>query len=559
MVSSSEKKKRIDLRQYALLVVTALLLVLIACFTAGDIGFNNEEAFVLCSGWTFVKSDGSRQEVTLPANLDTAAGETTVIETVLPSYIPTQSTICLRASMQFVRAYLDDALIYEFGTDGQLLSETEAGSAWVLFRLPDDSQSKTLRIELTSPYDSFSGKIGSIYCSSKASILFDIFGTYAIGFFVFVALAIIGIILLVMFLSTAVPGLRNPTLLYLALFSITVGLWIFGESKTAQFFIGNEYLVTKLSFYALLVMPLPFTLYLDNAYQRHTPAYLPFFFWLFTVNLVVCIVLELTGMADFFQTLLSVHLMLSALLIVTIAALLVETIKYHNRDAWIQLIGLCILGLSGVLELISVWLNSYNLVSYFFRIGILLYVAYIGIATFRRLLTLAQESREAEYFERLAFTDVVTEGNNRMAFERDAGKAFVHGGADGNWLVLFDLDHLKTINDTIGHQTGDDAIRLAYRCITAAFTNVGTCYRIGGDEYACIVCSAAEKTMDGCFNKLDELVRQSQEKVPYDFGISYGKGIFDPKTEDFRTFFVDVDKRLYANKEKRHQIPPIYV
>lgn len=552
------KKNRIDLRPYILLVVSTLLIVLTVCFAAGDIGFDNEEAVLLNSGWTYVKSDGSRQEVTLPVDLDTPAGETTVIETVLPNYISPQCTVCLRASMQLVRAYVDDALIYEFGTGDKLLTEEDARSAWALFRLPDDSMNKTLRIELTSPYDGFSGKIGDIYFSSKASILFDIFSTYSIGFFVFVALVLIGVILLVMFLSTAVSGLRNLSLLYLALFSVMVGLWVLGESKTAQFFIGNEYLATKLSFYALLATPLPFTLYLDNAYKRHTPAYPTFFFWLFTVNLVVSVVLELTGRAYLFKTLISVHLMILALIIVTIAALLVETFKYHNRDACVQLIGLCILALSGALELTAMWSSSYNLISKFFRIGILLYVAYMGVATFRRLLTLACESQEAEYFHRLAFTDVVTGGNNRMAFERDAEKIFVHGGKAGNWLVLFDLDHLKIINDTIGHQTGDEAIRIAYQCLSEAFGEIGTCYRIGGDEFACVSCSVSENTVDECLKKLDELVRHTQEKVGYDFGISYGKGIFDPETEDFRTFYVNVDGNLYSNKQKKQQ-PAMFI
>ena len=186
-------------------------------------------------------------------------------------------------------------------------------------------------------------------------------------------------------------------------------------------------------------------------------------------------------------------------------------------------------------------------------------MAYMGVAALQRLLTLARESRDAEHFQRLAFTDVVPAGNNRMAFERDAETVFVPGGTPGNWLVLFDLDHLKIINDTIGHQTGDEAIRQAYQCLTEAFTKTGICYRIGGDEFACIVRSPSEEAVDICLKKLDELVRQKQKKISYDFGIPYGKGIFDPKAEDFHTFFVSVDKRLYFNKEKKYQIPPIFV
>ena len=250
--------------------------------------------------------------------------------------------------------------------------------------------------------------------------------------------------------------------------------------------------------------------------------------------------------------------MLLALLVVTSAALSYETIRHHNHDAYIQLIGLCILGLSGVLELIVMWFNLYNFVSKFLRVGILLYVAYMGVVTIKSQLKYAQESREVEYFERLAYTDVVTNGNNRMAFERDAEKAFVHGGDTGNWLVLFDLDNLKIINDTIGHQAGDEAIRHAYQCITDAFTKVGISYRIGGDEFACILLSASENTVDECLKELDELVRQKQQTVDYNFGLSYGKGVFNPEKESFHKFYISVDKRMYSNKEKKRKPKEIF-
>lgn len=558
MVNNTDKKTRFDIRIYILLAFIIIPTILAICFSSGNVGFNNEEAVFLNNGWTHIKNDGSRQEITLPANLDTPAGEKTIIETVLPKDLEQKSSICLRASMQSVCAYLDGEVIYEFSMRKNPLAKSDVGSIWTLFRLPNDSGSKTLRIELSSPYDSFSGKISEIYCSSKASILFDIFGNYSMGFFIFIVLIIIGMVLLITFFATLGSIQKNQALLYIALFSITVGLWVFGESKTAQFLIGNEYLVSKFSFYSLLVIPLTFTLYIDSAYTRHTPPYAKFFFWLFTANLTVCVLLELTGTASFFSTLISVHVMLLALLVVTSAALSYETIRHHNHDAYIQLIGLCILGLSGVLELIVMWFNLYNFVSKFLRVGILLYVAYMGVVTIKSQLKYAQESREVEYFERLAYTDVVTNGNNRMAFERDAEKAFVHGGDTGNWLVLFDLDNLKIINDTIGHQAGDEAIRHAYQCITDAFTKVGISYRIGGDEFACILLSASENTVDECLKELDELVRQKQQTVDYNFGLSYGKGVFNPEKESFHKFYISVDKRMYSNKEKKRKPKEIF-
>ena len=560
-MNEGEKKNRarMGLRLCVLLVVVLLLGAILLCFPARNIGFNNEEATFLDDGWMYVKGDGTRTPIELPADLDTPAGEAAVIEYVLPETLPPQSTICLRASMQSVRAYLDDELIYEFGTEESLVEHGDARSAWVMFRLPKASEGKVLHIELTSPYESFSGKISSIYCSSKAAILFDLAETYSTGFLVFAILVVIGAALLVLYLFAAFTGLKYPSLLYLALFSLIVGLWIFGESKTIQFFSGSEYFVSKLAYYALLAMPLPFTLYMDSAYRRHTVGYPVFFFWIFTANLVISVLLELTGIAPLFRTLIVAHTMILVLIVVTVSALAFETFRYHNREAREQLIGLCILGPSCALELTSMWSGSFQMISKFLRMGILIYVAYMGVSNFRRLLLLVRESREAEYFKRLALTDMVTGGNNRNAFENDEKKAFVHDGKTGNWLILFDLDRLKIINDSIGHQTGDEAIRLAYHCRADAFRGVGTCYRIGGDEFACIVLSTTEAKVDERLQKLNDLVLHIQSTVPFDFGISFGKGMFDPALGDFRTFFAEVDRNLYSNKEKKHQTPPLFL
>ena len=85
------------------------------------------------------------------------------------------------------------------------------------------------------------------------------------------------------------------------------------------------------------------------------------------------------------------------------------------------------------------------------------------------------------------------------------------------------------------------------------------CYRIGGDEFACIVLSTTEAKVDERLQKLNDLVLHIQSTVPFDFGISFGKGMFDPALGDFRTFFAEVDRNLYSNKEKKHQTPPLFL
>ena len=54
-------------------------------------------------------------------------------------------------------------------------------------------------------------------------------------------------------------------------------------------------------------------------------------------------------------------------------------------------------------------------------------------------------------------------------------------------IVMLDVNQLKKINDTLGHKVGDELICGASDCIRQVFSKYGTCYRIGGDEFAVIL------------------------------------------------------------------------
>ncbi|MBR5705734.1 MAG: diguanylate cyclase, partial [Deltaproteobacteria bacterium] len=64
-------------------------------------------------------------------------------------------------------------------------------------------------------------------------------------------------------------------------------------------------------------------------------------------------------------------------------------------------------------------------------------------------------------------------------------KALDSEGAPPEDLAVFSIDvnGLKTVNDSLGHDAGDELIRGAADCISAAFGQTGKCYRTGGDEF----------------------------------------------------------------------------
>ncbi|RXF70279.1 putative bifunctional diguanylate cyclase/phosphodiesterase [Hansschlegelia zhihuaiae] len=99
-------------------------------------------------------------------------------------------------------------------------------------------------------------------------------------------------------------------------------------------------------------------------------------------------------------------------------------------------------------------------------------------------ILLEREEVRAEN-HRLAYFDVLTELGNRANFNRTLDAA--HESGRGRLGLLFvDVDHLKRVNDTLGHAKGDKLIREVGRRI-AQNVAAGRAFRVGGDEFAVLV------------------------------------------------------------------------
>lgn len=105
----------------------------------------------------------------------------------------------------------------------------------------------------------------------------------------------------------------------------------------------------------------------------------------------------------------------------------------------------------------------------------------------RRLdeLHLRLESKNEELWA-LAYRDPLTGVFNRRAFEEDWSKlvSFATGQRAYVWLLLFDCDHFKAINDTYGHEVGDQVLQGIAAALSTALRSGDRLYRLGGDEFA---------------------------------------------------------------------------
>ena len=180
--------------------------------------------------------------------------------------------------------------------------------------------------------------------------------------------------------------------------------------------------------------------------------------------------------------------------------------------------------------------------------------------TVRALVGVFQDITERHLLEsqlrHSANTDALTGIANRAAFDRelDAAMARARSGSAPLLLVLIDLDGFKAINDSLGHDAGDDVLRLTGAALTQPWLRDCVSARIGGDEFALIV-TAPHLTADPeqLRHDIESALRVSVSAngITMTSAGSVGYARFDRDCHSLRDFARRADAMLYAEKRGR--------
>ncbi|MBU1174777.1 MAG: GGDEF domain-containing protein [Alphaproteobacteria bacterium] len=165
---------------------------------------------------------------------------------------------------------------------------------------------------------------------------------------------------------------------------------------------------------------------------------------------------------------------------------------------------------------------------------------------FRRIRMLAFRNLRLEAKNR---RDGLTKCLNKMAFHREVLR-FLSGERRSAALLIIDADHFKQINDTYGHDIGDEAIKMIAQKLRAAVRRRDPIGRIGGEEFAILLCDADLKIAQSVAERIREAVNLSDVPgVPTDarLSVSVGGTVFGDGGS-FAEIFRSADKRLYSAK-----------
>ena len=155
---------------------------------------------------------------------------------------------------------------------------------------------------------------------------------------------------------------------------------------------------------------------------------------------------------------------------------------------------------------------------------------------------------------RLSRTDKLTTLWNRGYWEERMIDEFMRNqrSAHQTALVMFDIDHFKNINDTYGHQVGDDAIRMVAKLFLENSRDVDICGRYGGEEFVVLL---PETDTEGAKIYSERLRKTIEETIVRSQGesvnltISLGIAVLDEQTKLPTDWIVNADKALYKSKQ----------
>jgi diguanylate cyclase (GGDEF)-like protein/PAS domain S-box-containing protein len=121
-------------------------------------------------------------------------------------------------------------------------------------------------------------------------------------------------------------------------------------------------------------------------------------------------------------------------------------------------------------------------------------------------------------------------------------------------LIYGDLDNLKRINDTFGHQEGDQALMDISQIIKETFRESDIIARIGGDEFVILAMNRFETSAEKLINRFDQVLKDHplQTKRPHTLSLSIGIVFFNPQNPcSIEVLLAEADKIMYENKQKK--------
>jgi len=326
-----------------------------------------------------------RTPVTLYAQLMPGFGKSILIKTV---FAP-------------LKVFADDELIFQCGQEGEYPPYMNDPPTIIsTVKLPYKDEPVSLRIEYLSLTQRNVLSLPAIYMGSDVSLLNKLI--YEDGFTLIFSLAVIlmGLVMVLIRFTVFRNISAGSSFLWLGLFSLTAGLWAFGECDLSAFLLPYHSFLYTITYMGLFLLTIPFLNFGIIILNPKRKLLIRIMQYIHCISVASAVILQLSGIMDFSRSLYWFHIITPLAFVVFALYLLWEYIMYRSHGARQFVVPVVVLAVSTILELLNYYINTVYTFTVFFQLSFLVFIVSLGIISgnyVRRSFNAIAEKARLEY------------------------------------------------------------------------------------------------------------------------------------------------------------------
>lgn len=514
----------------------------------------------LIDGWDVTINDRVWQDVSLddfrfdPVN----KGDTITMTRIFPADTDCIGhALVLQIRQSAVTVYLDGEPIHTYGWD-RIDRRKTVGSGYLPVDLPDNYAGKTLTLELTAAEDKAFSRFDPIRIYEWKNIYRAILTENRVPLFLGCFLTIFGLVACCITVFAMFFSGKFSRILCISLFSICIGLWTLCYYNVLLIFSMPLYTICLLEYLTLYLAPIPLVIYMrEDVLALNRPFMYAVYQILLALQIFATTLFLGLHAVDLVHCAATLKYMQVLILCNLLYFIIVEFMNLRvSRQLVHRLFLIGMLALSGCVgyDLLFYYFDRYRGISIsstkgIASVGLVVFIFLLLVSFYINLTQKMMQETERNFLIKSAYTDELTQIHNRRYCME-----YMNGIKDMEnpryTVFCFDLNNLKTTNDTYGHAQGDILIRSAAQVIVDAFEPHGIVARMGGDEFIAIAETDDSEKISAIIGEFRNNIQRKNEEIPnLNLSIAFGYASCSPKEYNIEKIYQIADDRMYENKQ----------
>ena len=438
----------------------------------------------------------------------------------------------------YAEVYLDDELVYSLMPDEDNKIARGVSSNWALIPIYPRDSGREVRVVITPAYSNVENREIEFAIGSRYSICFNQLKEDLPKLVLSALCIVIGVIIMIAQLVLILrKRTKNWEVFWLSCFSAILGIWKITDTRFSPImFSGNTMVLGYITIGMIYLSVIPPLFYEREQFSDRRDKSLSLEILALCGVAFVVMLCQLLGIAEFKQTLVVSHALIIIATLIVLTAILRRREHADGDQGRKDLFFILFLVFGVLLDFLIYYIrkNSSNLI--FTMLSFLIYTVIVFIRNYADINRRAKTDAQTGFFNRSRWNQLMDEGTF---------------GMEPIGIIMFDLNRLKHINDTMGHAVGDKVILSFSNILRNSIPHSNTICRWGGDEFTVMVTDASTEKIEtylADIRKAAETYNASGEKPEIYYAAGYALSTQFPGVSR-RELMQKADEQMYLDKK----------